>query len=107
MTFIVPRTRPSVLEGELTFICEGRKSRVGSGGYIFGPRDIPHGIKVEGTEPARVLVWNAPSGFEQFVIEVSGPATERILPPLATPDLPRLMTLAAKYKIEILGPLPD
>src|SRR6059036_3666843 len=38
-----------VLEGDLTFVCSGQKSKAGPGGYIFGPREIPHGFRVEGT----------------------------------------------------------
>ena len=96
-----------VLEGQLTFITEGRKLTAGPGAYVYGPREIPHGFKVEGDAPARILLLNVPAGFERFVIEMSEPAAERILPPPAAPDMPKLMALAAKYQIDILGPLPE
>jgi quercetin dioxygenase-like cupin family protein len=96
-----------VLDGEMTFFCQGQKLKIGPGAYVFGPREIPHGFKIDGSAPARILVWNAPSGFEQFVIEMSEPAREQTLPQAALPDMEKLMALAAKYKIDILGPLPE
>jgi len=96
-----------VLEGEAMFVCDGKWLKAGPGAYVFGPREIPHGFKIESTTPARILVLCAPAGFERFVIEMSEPATELTLPPPAQPDMTKLMALAAKYKIDILGPLPE
>jgi hypothetical protein len=39
-------------------------------------------------------------------LEVDEPAKELTLPPAEPPDMERLMEIAAKYDIEILGPLP-
>jgi len=96
-----------VIEGELTVILDGRKLKAGPGAYVFGPRDIPHGFRVDGSESARILVLAAPAGFERFIIEMSEPATALVLPPPAPPDMAKLMALAGKYQIEILGPLPE
>ena len=75
----------------------------GPGTYVFGPREIPHGFKVIGNTPARMLLLCAPGGFEHFVLEQ---ATDIAAPP-APPDMAKMMELAAKYKIDILGPLPE
>ena len=88
-----------VLEGDMAFVCDGKWRAVGPGAYIFGPRHVPHGFKVLGEGPARMLLLCAPGGFEQFVVEMSEPAP-------APPDLAKLVALAAKYKIDIHGPLP-
>ena len=40
-------------------------------------------------------------------MEMSEPATDVSSPPTAPPDLERLMTVAARYDIDILGPLPE
>jgi quercetin dioxygenase-like cupin family protein len=96
-----------ILEGQVSFVCDGQWSKAGPGSYIFGPREIPHGFKVDGASAAKMLILCAPAGFERFVIEMSEPATELALPPPAQPDMPKLIALAAKYKIDILGPLPD
>ena len=96
-----------VTEGEVTFICDGRKLKVGPGAYVFGPREIPHGFRIEGTAPARMLFLATPGGFERFILEMSEPATDLALPQPTPPDMEKLTTLAAKYKIDILGPLPS
>ena len=89
-----------VLEGNMAFVCDGTWTNAGPGAYVFGPRNIPHGFKVVGDAPARMLLLCTPGGFEQFVTEMSEPAP-------APPDMAKLMALAAKYKIDIHGPLPD
>jgi quercetin dioxygenase-like cupin family protein len=91
-----------IVEGDVTFIVDGKKIRAGQGAYVFGPREIPHGFRVEGTAAARILVFATPGGFENFVIEMSEPG-----PPTGPPDMGKLMALAAKYNIDILGPLPE
>jgi uncharacterized protein (TIGR02246 family) len=95
-----------VLEGQMAFVCGGKWFKAGPGTYVFGPRAIPHGFMVEGTTPARMLLLCAPAGFEHFVLEMSELATEPTLPP-APPDMTKLTALAAKYEIDILGPLPE
>jgi hypothetical protein len=37
---------------------------------------------------------------------VGEPAKDLTIPPAAQPDMERLMAIAAKYDIDILGPLP-
>src|SRR5262245_50698290 len=95
-----------VLEGQVAFICDGKWLKAGPGTYLFGPREIPHGFKIEGTAPASMLILVTPAGFERFVLELSEPVTDWTLPP-APPDMAKLMAIAAKYKIDILGPLPQ
>lgn len=92
-----------VLEGELAVVCDGQWLKAGPGTYVFGPREIPHGFKVIGKAPVRMLLLCAPGGFENFVLEQ---ATDIASPP-APPDMVKLMELAAKYRIDILGPLPE
>jgi len=40
-------------------------------------------------------------------VEVGEPARELTLPPAEPPNIERLLAVAPKYDIEILGPLPD
>jgi hypothetical protein len=55
---------------------------------------------VVGDAPARMLVLCTPSGFERFVVEVS----ESVPSPH---DMSKLVVIAAKYQIDIHGPLPE
>ncbi len=96
-----------VLEGQLEFISGERRLTAGPGSYVFLPRDIPHGFRVVGTSPARFLILTTPGGFEGFVMEMGEPASTLSLPAPSAPDMGRLTALAAKYRIEILGPLPQ
>ena len=92
-----------VLEGELAFVCDGKWLKAGPGTFVYGPRKIPHGFKVIGDAPASMLLMCNPGGFERFVLEQTTPVAE----PPTPPDMNKLMTLAARYGIDIHGPLPD
>jgi quercetin dioxygenase-like cupin family protein len=92
-----------VLEGEIAFVCGGTWLKAGPGTFVYGPREIPHGFKVIGESPARMLLMCTPGGFEGFVLEQTTPIAE----PPSPPDMPKLMILAAKYGIDIHGPLPE
>lgn len=92
-----------ILHGEVAFVIDGRWLHAGPGAFVFGPREIPHGFKVVGDKPAQMLLQTTPGGFEQFVIEFGQPITD----PVAPPDIPKLIATAARYGIDILGPLPE
>jgi quercetin dioxygenase-like cupin family protein len=89
-----------VVEGEMAFIVDGKWMVAGPGTYAFGPRNLPHGFKVVGETPARLLLLCSPGGFEGFVNELRQPEP-------APPDMGVLVATAARYGIEILGPLPE
>jgi mannose-6-phosphate isomerase-like protein (cupin superfamily) len=92
-----------VLEGEMLFVRRGEWVKAGPGTFAYGPREVPHGFKVIGESPARMLFMCTPAGFEGFVLEQATPITE--LP--AAPDMGKLMVLAEKYGLDIHGPLPE
>jgi quercetin dioxygenase-like cupin family protein len=97
-----------VLGGEFTFVCEGKKTVLGPGGYIFLPRNIPHGIRCTSSAPSTMLILATPgTGFVGMMTEMATPAEQRTLPVPTAPDIQKLTMLCAKYKIDILGPLPD
>jgi mannose-6-phosphate isomerase-like protein (cupin superfamily) len=96
-----------VIEGKITLLCGDARIAAGPGTWAFGPRGIPHGFRVEGNVPARLLLLTTPSGFEQFIVEMSEPAADPSTPPTTPPDMEKLMAVAAKYHIDILGPLPE
>ena len=85
-----------VLEGMLTFFWGSEKREAMAGSYFYQSRGIPHGFRVEGDSTARILYLTTPAGLDRFVIE-----GEQLAPNC------NLMTAAARYKVEILGPLPD
>jgi uncharacterized protein (TIGR02246 family) len=92
-----------VLDGHIRFVCDGKWLNAEAGTWVYGPRDIPHGFKVVGSRPARMLLMCAPAGFEKFVLELCSPLDA--VPGL--PDMKTLMAAAARFNVEILGPLPE
>jgi quercetin dioxygenase-like cupin family protein len=91
-----------VIDGAVRFFSGEQSWLAGPGGFAFLPRDIPHGFRVEGDGPARVVILVTPGGFDSFVAELSEPT-----PPAGPPDLATVIKVAAGYNIEILGPLPS
>ena len=85
-----------ILQGTLTFFCGSEKKKAASGSFFYQPRGTSHGFRVACGTPARILYMTIPAGFDRFVIEhkVAMPGSEA-------------ETDAARYKIEILGPLPE
>jgi quercetin dioxygenase-like cupin family protein len=94
-----------VLEGELTFWVGGELIVAGPGGFVYGPRDIPHTFTVS-SERARFLLVTQPGVFDDFVRTVGQPAERLEIPdgPGAPPDMDLLVATAAEYGVEILGP---
>src|SRR5437588_4650080 len=88
-----------VVSGELTFFCGDQVVRARAGTFVFGPRHIPHGFRVDGTGPARLLLLATPGGFEQFVLDLGEAAA-----PAGPPDMAKLAATAARYEVELLGP---
>jgi mannose-6-phosphate isomerase-like protein (cupin superfamily) len=95
-----------VVEGTMTIGVGKERFTVGPGGYAFGPRGIPHGFRNAGAVPARVLLMANPAGFEQFIRALAVPVVSGAQHPVP-PDMGQLMTVAAEYRIEILGPFPE
>ena len=84
-----------VLEGTLTSFWGNDKCEARPGSFLFQPRGTPHGFRVNGDSPARILYMTIPAGFDQFILEHQLTSQET-----------EIEEEAARYKIEILGPLP-
>ena len=80
-----------VLEGALDFFWGCEKKEAAAGSFFYQPRGTPHGFRVKGETPARFLYLTFPGGMDRFISEhaCESPGT------------------AARYKVEILGPLPE
>ncbi len=96
-----------ILEGATTITCGDQIWSASTGDYAFLPQGIIHTFKVVGATPLKLEVVTSPGGplgFEYFVEEMGEPAQTMTLPPLEPPDIQKLVTLAAKYQIELLLP---
>jgi quercetin dioxygenase-like cupin family protein len=85
-----------ILEGALDIFWGDEKQQAEDGSYFFQPRGVPHGFRVTGTAPARILYMTLPAGLDKFVIERSKPATN-----------PGSTISEAHFKIEVLDPLSE
>ena len=92
-----------ILQGDVAFLIDGKWHHAEPGTFVFGPREVPHGFKAVGEKPVQMLIQATPAGFEQFVMELAQPLGN----PVAPPDIPKLIEVAARFGIEIHGPLPD
>ena len=99
-----------VIKGELTMWVGGELFEAPEGSLAYGSPDVPHTFAITSDE-ARFLVLTQPTGFEDFIRDLSEPATALSLPPAGGPpfDPGRLAAVAAEHGIEILGPpgLPE
>ena len=57
-----------VLEGAIDLLVDGTITRLGPGGFGFGPRRVPHTWAAVSDGPARMLAVVTPCGFEDFVV---------------------------------------
>lgn len=84
-----------VLEGALTSFGGNDECEARTGSFLFQPRGTPHGFRVNGDSPARILYMTIPAGLDRFILEHQ-----------LTSQKTEIEEDAARYKIEILGPLP-
>ena len=91
----------AVLDGEFMFYIDGCVTAVTAGGSAFVPRGVPHCFKNCSTRDARMLVLFTPGqveGFFDYGLPVNGqrPADDRLIE--------RILELAPRFGIEVLGP---
>lgn len=91
-----------VLEGELTVQLGDQRHIVGTGGFVWMPRGVPHAFANLGTVEARALGINTPGGIERMFTEQAD-----YLGGLAAgeaPDPQRLGEISAHYGNRVVGP---
>jgi mannose-6-phosphate isomerase-like protein (cupin superfamily) len=96
-----------VVEGKMTVVVGDTSVTLEQGGYAFGPRGTPHGFRIDGTKPARVLLMTTGGALADFVLEMSEPADGVTPTEPKEIDVPKLVAAAQKYGMSILGPMPQ
>ena len=92
-----------VIEGQMSVIVDGGRKLLKAGDFAFGPRGIPHGFRIVGEGPARILLMTTGSDFADFIAETSVSGDT----PPAAPDMALLVAAAERHNIAILGSLPE
>ena len=93
-----------LLDGEIEFVADGIATTATVGSLVRIPKGVLRGYSNVGAEPARVLVFFLPGGFDGFLEETGLPVTDASPPPGEHPDVEKFVATAAKYGCEI--PLP-
>ncbi len=94
-----------VLEGELEILDGDRTFTATAGSYVYIPRGVLHRFKNVAETTARLLVFFAPAGFDEFFFEVGQPAEAGgTAPPLGPEEIARTLELAPRYGLEIQLP---
>ncbi len=94
-----------VIEGNVSFLLDGRLIQAAAGAIVFLPKKIPHGFRVMGDRPARLINLISPASFERIFVEAGDPAMTPELPIPSVPDISRVIEACVKLDVEILGPL--
>jgi mannose-6-phosphate isomerase-like protein (cupin superfamily) len=95
-----------VVDGEVTFWCDGASDTHGPGGTAFLPKGFPHRFET-GDSGAKMFQITLPAQFERLVRGFGEPAPELRLPEPSEPDVPKLIELCAQLSIEILTPADE
>jgi mannose-6-phosphate isomerase-like protein (cupin superfamily) len=90
-----------VLEGSVTIDVGDQTVEVGAGEHAYGPRDVPHRFTV-GPDGARMIWVLAPSGFEDFVADVSVPAEAPTVPPASVLPPENAAEIVLRHGMELL-----
>jgi len=93
-----------VLDGTYEFMKDGKVFIGEAGTFVYIPRSVAHGFRNVGAAPARMLIINLPGGLhENFFAEAGDPVADAVtFPPMAPPDVPKLLEAAGRYGIEML-----
>ena len=96
-----------VLEGSYTFQVGDQTLQCGPGEVLYVPHGVPHALANTGTEPARLLILQAPGGIhEQYFAEAWEPIEDPSNLPLegGPPDFAKITAAAQRHGIEMVPP---
>lgn len=95
-----------VLEGNLRFMVGDRIIDAPAGSTVFAPRGVPHTFRVK-SEYARAITVCTPAGFEEWFQTLGTPAAkfeiDGQVQPFSEGDREKMITLARKLQVEIIG----
>jgi mannose-6-phosphate isomerase-like protein (cupin superfamily) len=90
-----------VLEGSVTIHVGEQTVELGPGQHAYGPRDVPHTFTI-GPDGARMLWVLAPSGFEDFIEDVSVPAEAPTVPPASVLPPENVAEIVLRHGMDLL-----
>jgi mannose-6-phosphate isomerase-like protein (cupin superfamily) len=91
-----------VLDGQMALRCGDDEYVAEPGMWISLPRAVPHGFRVVGDRPARILVVHDNHSFLDFVAALGEPTDQRVPPP--NPRFPSMEELGRAAHANDLTP---
>lgn len=89
-----------VLEGEYLIFIDGVETRCPAGSFVFIPAGAVHGFRV-GSVPSKKLNLYVPEAMVGYFDELAAAIAA------GAADDDRLRDIAARYGMEVLGPVPE
>jgi quercetin dioxygenase-like cupin family protein len=94
-----------VLSGVVSLFAGGGWHELAGGTLAAAPRGMAHAMANRGSQPAWILGWGSPAGFEGF-FAAQAELLKRIA--AADPELPvELARILRQHDTEVLGPPPE
>jgi len=95
-----------VLEGEITFMVDGKMVTGTPGTFVQVPRGTPHAFKNQSSAPVLMLIQCVPAGFDRFLMEFATelPSAEAPTIPPSPQEIEKLLSCAPQYGIVMLPP---
>jgi len=88
-----------ILKGTITFEVRGQPHRAPAGSLVKVPRNLVHKFSNPDPEPAELLIMGSPAGIADFMVDLY-----EILQQSATPDIPKVIAVFAKYGLVVVPP---
>lgn len=85
-----------VLEGELTLVVDGVEHLAGPGTFACVPPGVVHTFRNDSAHPVRMLNLNTPSGFEDYMRDLSRAAAAGPIEPQ------RMSEIASAYDVRVV-----
>jgi quercetin dioxygenase-like cupin family protein len=85
-----------ITSGEVEFLVDGRAERVRAGDFVYAPAGSAHGFRGASDEPARMLIFDAPSHTEAFFKDLEREVKEM------PRDLAKVPEIGARHRIRFL-----
>jgi mannose-6-phosphate isomerase-like protein (cupin superfamily) len=89
-----------VVSGRFRMRCGEQEFEAGPGDTALLPRGVPHSFVNCGDTEGTMFCVVQPGGFEHFFIEIADAGLQ------IPADMGRILEIAARYKLELLGPNP-
>jgi quercetin dioxygenase-like cupin family protein len=85
-----------VLEGSLTVVLDGTDHVVGPGSFACVPPGVVHTFRNDSPAPVRLLNFNTPSGFEDYMRDLGRAAADGPI------DQDRMGEIASRYDVRVV-----